>query len=104
MITLESTSMPKSIAPRLIRLAVTPVASMMLAANSIESGIASATIRPPAQVAQEHQQDRDDQHAPRRQVVQHRVERLVDQVRAVVERLDRHPRRQALLEPLDLHA
>ena len=47
MITLESTIRPKSIAPRLIRLAVTPVASIMLAAKSIESGIASATISPP---------------------------------------------------------
>ena len=47
MITLESTIRPKSIAPRLIRLAVTPVASMMFAAKSIDSGIASATIRPP---------------------------------------------------------
>ena len=47
MITLESTIRPKSIAPKLIRLADRPVASMMLAANSIDSGIASATIRPP---------------------------------------------------------
>ena len=50
------------------------------------------------EVAQEHQEDHDDQHPALRQVVQHRVERLVDQVRAVVERLDRHARRQALLE------
>ena len=46
MMTLESTSRPKSIAPRLIRLAVTPVASITLAAKSIESGIARATISP----------------------------------------------------------
>ena len=47
MITLESTIRPKSIAPRLIRLAEIPVASITLAANSIDSGIARATIKPP---------------------------------------------------------
>ena len=93
MITLESTIRPKSIAPRLIRLAVTPVASMTLAAKSIDSGIASATIRPPRMLPSSTSRIDDDQHAALDQVVQHRVEGLVDQVGAVVERLDRHARR-----------
>ncbi len=46
MITELSTIRPKSIAPRLIRLAVTAVADIKLAANSMESGIASVTKRP----------------------------------------------------------
>ena len=50
MITELSTIRPKSIAPRLIRLAVMPVASMMFLANSIDSGMASATIRPARQL------------------------------------------------------
>ncbi len=102
MITLESTIMPKSIAPRLIRLAVTPVASMMLAAKSIESGIASATIRPPRMLPSSSEQDHDHQRPALDQVVQDGVEGLVDQVGPVVEGLDRHARRQALLELGDL--
>ena len=47
MMTLESTIRPKSMAPRLIRLADKLVASMMLTAKSIDRGIARATIRPP---------------------------------------------------------
>ena len=39
-----------------------------------------------AEVAQEEQQDRDDQHAPLGQVVSHRVDRLLDQVASVVVR------------------
>ena len=46
MITELSTIRPKSIAPRLIRLAVMPVADIRLVANSIERGIASVTSSP----------------------------------------------------------
>ncbi len=46
MITELSTIRPKSIAPKLIKLAVTPVASIKLVANSIDSGIASAVMSP----------------------------------------------------------
>ena len=102
MITLESTIRPKSIAPRLIRLADRPVASMMLAAKSIDSGIASATIRPPRRLPEHGQQHDDHQDAAGQQVVQHGAERLVDQVGAVVERLDRDARGKALLELGDL--
>ena len=46
MITELSTTRPKSIAPRLIRLAGMPTAHIRLAAKSIDSGIASETINP----------------------------------------------------------
>ena len=46
MITELSTIKPKSIAPRLSRLAAMPDCSMTLPANSMASGIAVATIRP----------------------------------------------------------
>ena len=74
MITLESTIRPKSIAPRLIRLAEIPVASMTLAANSIDSGIARATIRPPRRLPSSTSRTDDDQDAAGRQVVQHGVQ------------------------------
>ena len=93
MITLESTIRPKSIAPRLIRLAVTPVASITLAAKSIDSGIASATISPPRRLPSSASRTTMTRTPPVDQVVQHRAQRLVDQVGAVVERLDRHARR-----------
>ena len=41
-----STTRPKSIAPRLIRLPAIPNFSIALNANSIDNGIASATISP----------------------------------------------------------
>ena len=40
----ESTTMPKSMAPRLSRLAATPNRSIPLNANSIDSGMARATM------------------------------------------------------------
>ena len=46
MITELSTISPKSIAPKLIRLSVMPAAPMALVANSIDSGMATATISP----------------------------------------------------------
>ena len=46
MITELSTISPKSIAPRLIKLAVMPVIAIRLAANSIDKGMATATINP----------------------------------------------------------
>ena len=74
MMTLESTIRPKSIAPKLIRLAEIPVASITLAANSIDSGIARATIRPPRRFPKKCQEHRHHQDAAGRQVVQHRAQ------------------------------
>ena len=102
MITLESTIRPKSIAPRLIRLAETPVASMMLAANSIDRGIARATIRPPRRLPSMASSTTITRTPAGHQVVQHGAQRLVDQVGPVVERLDRDAGGQALLELVDL--
>ena len=58
--------------------------------------------QPAADVAQQRQQDHDDQDAPFDQVAQDRAQGLVDQVGAVVERLDRDALGQAALEPGDL--
>ena len=101
-ITALSTIRPKSMAPRLIRLPAMPKASIRLPAKSIDSGIARRDDQPGPQVAQEDQQDHDDQHAPLGQVVSHRVDRLLDQVAAVVERVDDDPLGQRLLDLLDL--
>ncbi len=46
MMTELSTMSPKSMAPRLSKLAAMPASTIMLPANSIESGMARATIRP----------------------------------------------------------
>ena len=102
MITLESTIRPKSIAPRLIRLADTPVASMMLAAKSIDSGMASATISPPRRLPSIASSTTITRTPAGHQVVQHRAQGLVDQVSAVIERLDRDARGQAFLKLGDL--
>jgi hypothetical protein len=46
MITAPSTTMPKSMAPRLIRLADTPKMRIMMMANSMASGMTEATTNP----------------------------------------------------------
>ena len=51
-----------------------------------------------ADVAQHQEEDRHDERPAFEEVVDHRVEGLVDQVRPVVKRLDRHAGRQAGLE------
>ena len=58
--------------------------------------------QPAAEVAQHGQENHDHESPAGHQVVQHRAQGLVDQVGAVVERLDRHARRQALLKLGDL--
>ena len=102
MITLESTIMPKSIAPRLIRLAVTPGGEHDVGREQHRQRDRQRHDQAAPDVAQQDQQDHDDQRPALDQVVQDRVEGLVDQVGPVVERLDRHARRQALLELGDL--
>ena len=56
-----STTMPKSIAPRLSSVPAMPTCSMPQKPNSIDSGIASGHDQPGPQVAQEDEQDGDDQ-------------------------------------------
>ena len=61
MITAPSTSRPKSIAPRLIRLPDSPNAFITVTANSSERGMVIATTSPAAQIAQQNQQHEDHQ-------------------------------------------
>ena len=65
-----------------------PNRSMPQKANSIDSGMARATISAGPQVAQEDEQHGDDQQAALEQVVADRVDDVVDQLGAVVDGLD----------------
>ena len=70
----------------------------MFVANSIESGIARATIKPGPPTAQQNQQHDDDQDAPFEQIVHDGVQRAADQVGAVVEDFELDIRRQRRLD------
>ena len=97
-----STIMPKSMAPRLSRLAAMPNRSMPAKANSIDSGIASGHDQRRPQIAQEGEQHGDDQQPPFEQVLAHRVDHVIDQLGAVVDGLDfdvGRQRRLDLVEP-----
>ena len=83
-----STIRPKSMAPRLSRLAAMPKRSMPEKANSIDSGMARATMQRRPQVAQEEEQHGDDQQAALEQVLADGVDDVVDQLGAVVDGLD----------------
>ena len=63
-----STTRPKSIAPRLIRLPAMPTRSIIVTANSIDSGMADGDDQPGPEVAEEGEQDGDDQDRPFEQV------------------------------------
>ena len=43
-----------------------------------------------SQIAQQNQQNGDDQRSPHGEIFFHRAERVVDQVAAIIKRLDRH--------------
>ena len=82
-----STTMPKSIAPRLNSVPAMPACSMPQKPKSIAMGIAMATINP-AQVAEKHEQDDDHQQSAVEQITPHGVDNLIDQVGAVVDGFD----------------
>ena len=63
-------------------------------ANNIDRGIARATIKPGAKIAEEDEQDGDDHQPAFKQVLPHGVDHMVHQLRAVVDALDRHARRE----------
>ena len=83
--TAASTRMPKSTAPKESRLAAMPRTCSRRNADSSASGMTSQMMKRRPEVAGEDQGDDQDQHAALDQVVQDRVHRLVDQVRAVVD-------------------
>ena len=95
MISVPSTMMPKSSAPRLSRFAGMPVKCMQTKANSSDSGIVIGGQQRRAHAAEEQEQHRDDDHQPFEQRVGDGVQRVVDQIRAVVDRHDPHAGRQA---------
>ena len=78
--------MPKSMAPRLSRLAAMPKRNMPMKANSIDSGMAGGDDQRRPQVAQEQEQNGDDEQAALQQVVAHRIDDEIDQLGAVVDR------------------
>ena len=80
MITELSTINPKSIAPRLIRLALMPETAIMLVANSIDRGIARATISPARTLPKQEKQHENHQEPALEQIRQDRVQRARDQV------------------------
>src|SRR5713101_5199051 len=95
MMTVESTMMPRSIAPTDSRLADSPRSTVMTTARNSATGIVAATIRAQRRSPRKDPLDQEDQCDAEQQVMQHRLHRDRDQVAAVVERLDPHPRRQA---------
>ena len=92
MMTAPSTMMPKSIAPRLIRLALTRVSTMPVIVNSIDSGITQAVTMRGTDVAEDQKQHGNDQQRALDQVLLDGRDGGFDQTRAVVDR----PRDDAL--------
>ena len=87
---LPSTMMPKSIAPRLSRLAGMPARCMQMNANSSDSGIVTAVrsaARTLPSVSDKHDDDDDERFGQR---AGDRAQRVGDQLRAIVNRHDPH--------------
>ena len=97
MITELSTTRPKSMAPRLIRLPAMPNRNIALKANSIDSGMAKRDDQAGAKLSQEDEEHGDDEQRAFEQVVPDRAQHLVDQGGAAVDRLERDARRHAAL-------
>ena len=98
-----STTMPKSIAPRLSRLAAMPNRSMPEKANSIDSGMARATISAARRLPRNANSTATTSSPPSNRLFLHRVDDVVDQLRAVVDGCDLDVRRQRgldLVEPV----
>ena len=98
-ITELSTTRPKSIAPSDMSVPAMPNRSMPLNANSIESGIAAATMRPARRLPRNTNSTAMTRSAPSSRFVLDGVEHVVDELGALVDGLDRDVLRQALLRP-----
>ena len=83
-----STTSPKSMAPRLIRLPVCPVSTMQMMAKSIASGIVRREDQPGAQVREQQQQHDDHEDGALAEVPGDRPDGPPDELGAVVVRLD----------------
>ena len=100
MMTVESTTMPKSTAPSEMRFAgVSRARPCRMKAMSSASGMLSAVMSAARSVPEEEEEDdRDEQH-PFDEVVEHRVRRELHEVAAVVVGDDVHPGRQDVVLP-----
>ena len=99
MMTAPSTMMPKSSAPRLSRLPLTPRSTMPVMANSIDSGMTQAVMSAARMLPRNTNRTSDDQQRAEHQVVLHGRDGGVHQLRAVVDRLRHDAGRQ---RPVDL--
>ncbi len=101
-ITAPSTMMPKSMAPRLMRLALIRLSTMPVIVNSIDKRDDAGGDEGGAEVAQHQEQHDDDQERAFDQVLLDRPDGRLDQPGAVVDRA-RHDavgqRRRDLVEP-----
>ena len=80
-----STTSPKSMAPRLIRLPAMPTRSIIVTAKSIESGMADGDDQPGPEVPEEGEEHGDDEDRPLEQVPLDGLEHLVDEVGPLVD-------------------
>ena len=94
MITVESTTIPKSTAPSEIRLAGVPVPTIPMKAIMQRQRDVERGDERRAAVAEEEPEDQRHQHHPDQQVLDDGVGGQLDQVGAVVVGLDVHPRGQ----------
>ena len=103
MMTVESTTMPKSTAPREMRLALVPVPTRPQKAQSSASGMLRAVMSAARQLPRKRSSVSDTRTMPDEEVLQHGVDGDLHEVAAVVVGLDLHPRRQHLgrLDVLD---
>jgi hypothetical protein len=102
--TVESTTMPKSTAPREIRLAAVPLATMPVKAKSSASGMLIAVMSAARTLPRNsHSTMRHENHADQ-QVLHHGVRGQLHQVGAVVDRLDVDAGRQHAILRNVVHA
>ena len=101
-ITELSTTRPKSIAPRLISVPAMPKRIIASKANSIESGIAAATMSPARRLPRNSEQHRDDEERALEEVRPHGAQHAIDELGALVDGLDlRRPRGRRVFDLLE---
>ena len=86
MTTAPSTIMPKSIAPRLIRLALTPKTRMLMKLTSMASGMTDAVMSAARSVAEKEKEDDRYQQEAFEEVFLDRLNGSVDHRGLIVER------------------
>ena len=97
-----STTSPKSMAPRLKRLAAMPNCSIPEKAQSIESGMAKATISPARRFPRKMKRTAMTKQAALKEILLDRVDHVVDQLRAVIDGLNLNAGGQRLFDFFEL--